>query len=123
MAPGAPAVNPGSDAAPASPLNKFLIGVIVAMSLVAVLLVVFAIYRIAFHAKSQSPAAVELPLPAPDVTLPARSVIQSLQVSGDRLIVQLRTERGDEIDILDLKNGHLVARVVTATPPAPPVPQ
>ena len=35
--------------------------------------------------------------------------IESMQVSGNRLILKVKTARGEEIDIFDTADGHLVS--------------
>jgi len=42
--------------------------------------------------------------------------ILSTEVSGDRLVVRLHGPGGDEIDIIDLKDGHPVAKFRSAVP-------
>jgi hypothetical protein len=44
--------------------------------------------------------------------------IVSLEVSGDRLVLQLKSPVGDEIDVIDTETGRLVAKIKSAAPPA-----
>jgi len=43
--------------------------------------------------------------------LPADAKILSLQTTGNRIVVALRTPQGDEIDIFDAETGKPVARI------------
>src|SRR5215471_6014263 len=45
------------------------------------------------------------------VTLPTGSHIVAIDVQQNRLIVQTRAFGGEEIDIIDTQDGHLVGRV------------
>ena len=45
-----------------------------------------------------------------EFALPAGTQILSTDVSGDRLVMRLRVTGSDEIDIIDLQSGRLVAR-------------
>lgn len=51
-------------------------------------------------------------------TLVAGARLISADVSGDRLVLRLKGSFGDEIDIIDLETGRLVAKVRSAAPPA-----
>jgi len=51
--------------------------------------------------------------------LPAGAVIQSMEVSGNRLILRVKTDTGEEIDIVDTADGRLVAQVKSAPPSIP----
>lgn len=60
-------------------------------------------------------AAVSADLPALSM-LPPDSHILSMQASGDRLALLVRTRAGDEVDIVDLHTGKIVAQVKSAPP-------
>jgi hypothetical protein len=47
-------------------------------------------------------------------TLPPGATVISSDVQSGRLILHLKTARGDEIDIVSLEDGHLVARIAAA---------
>lgn len=49
-------------------------------------------------------------------TLAAGARVISADVSGDRLVLRLKGSFGDEIDIIDLETGRLVAKVRSAPP-------
>jgi hypothetical protein len=46
--------------------------------------------------------------------LPTGARIVEMQSQPNRLILHLRTPAGDEIDIVDVSDGHLVARIKAA---------
>lgn len=52
-------------------------------------------------------------------TLPAGGRIESMQVSANRLILRVKTDTGEEIDILDTADGRLVGQVKAAAPDIP----
>jgi len=58
-------------------------------------------------------AAADLPVVA---MLPPDTRILSMQASGDRLALLVHTGAGDEVDIVDLRSGKLVAQI--KSPPA-----
>ena len=53
----------------------------------------------------------------PEVALPAGARVVSADVSGDRLVLRLKGSFGDEIDIVDIETGRVVARVRAGSPP------
>jgi len=56
--------------------------------------------------------------PASVTALAPGSHILSMQASGDRLALLVRTRAGDEVDIVDLNTGKLVAKI--KSPPVSP---
>jgi len=50
-------------------------------------------------------------------TLAPGARVVSADVSGDRLVLRLKGGFGDEIDIIDMQNGRLIARMRSAAPP------
>lgn len=60
--------------------------------------------------KHRHAAAAEAPVPAA-AALPAGARVTSVETSGDRVVVAVHTPAGDEIDIFDTADGHLVARI------------
>ena len=50
------------------------------------------------------------------LALPAGAQIQEMQVSGSRLILRVKTDRGEEIDIVDTSDGRVVSRISAAPP-------
>lgn len=51
--------------------------------------------------------------------LPAGAVIEAMEVSGNRLILRVKTDTGEEIDIIDTADGRLVGQVKSAPPGIP----
>jgi hypothetical protein len=51
--------------------------------------------------------------------LPPGARILRTETQPGRLIVHVRSPSGDEIDIIDTADGHLVSQVKTAAPPPP----
>ncbi len=45
--------------------------------------------------------------------LPPGARVLSVQTAPNRLVLQLRTEKGEEVDIVSLEDGHLIARIAT----------
>ena len=51
--------------------------------------------------------------------LPAGARIVSSETQPGRLILHVRAAEGDEIDIVSVEDGHLVAQIKSAPPPVP----
>jgi hypothetical protein len=51
--------------------------------------------------------------------LPPGATIVSNEVSGSRLILRVKSDAGEEIDIVDTQDGRLVSRIKAAPPPVP----
>lgn len=60
--------------------------------------------------------AVQTDLPVA-YNLPPGAQIVAVQVAGNRLILQVRSNEGDEADILDLQSGRLIGQVKSAPRP------
>ena len=52
-------------------------------------------------------------------TLDPGSTILSSDVSGSRLILHVKNETGEEVDIVDIADGRLVSRIVSTPPHVP----
>lgn len=85
-----------------------LLGVLIVVGLGA--LVVGLVLRFKGHVPAPRQASVFVP--------PAGARIISVQASGDRLILHLRTPSGEEIDVVSTEDGRPVAHF--AFPPARP---
>ena len=113
--PGGPSVNPAGAPRPVG--QKIMLGVVIFLGLLIVLglgaVVVGMTMKIRGGSSSGSAAA------AASLTLPAGATIEAMEVSGNRLILRLRTPAGEEIAIVDTLDGHVVSRI-TAAPPAIP---
>jgi len=59
------------------------------------------------------------PVASAAFALPAGAQIEAMDVSGNRLILRLKTGTSEEIDIVDTDDGHLVSRLKAAPPDVP----
>ena len=50
-------------------------------------------------------------------TLAPGTRLVSMDVAADRLVLRLRGPAGDEIDIIDIETGRLIAKIRSAAPP------
>jgi hypothetical protein len=50
-------------------------------------------------------------------TLAPGNRLISTDLSGDRLVLRLRGPDGDEIDIIDIESGRLIAKIHSSVPP------
>jgi len=71
------------------------------------------VWKLSGHKSSHAAAAS-----AEVFVLPAGATVVSSGVQPGRLVLHLKVKGADEIDIVDLDDGHLVARIVAAPPPA-----
>lgn len=96
-------------------LHTFAVTAVVVLStliLIAVGLLIYGVLRRPqsdMHSPPQPASRGAAPLA--ELSLPPQATIEQLQVSGDRLVLELRTGNGQEVDIVDLSNGRLVARI------------
>ena len=86
------------------------LGVLVVVALAAVVAGLFI--KMGGHGGSASGAAA-------GYMLPAGATVETMQVSGNRLILRVKTDTGEEIDILDIADGRLVGQVKAAAPDIP----
>lgn len=60
----------------------------------------------------------EAAVPAPaQFTLAPGTRLVSTDIAADRLVLRLRGPAGDEIDIIDIETGRLIAKIRSAAPP------
>ena len=57
--------------------------------------------------------------PEAALVLPADASIETMEVSGNRLVLRVKTGTGEEIDIVDTEDGHVVSRIKSAPPEVP----
>lgn len=86
-----------------------LLGVLIVIALGV--MVVGLSMRLGGHGSSRSDSS---PV---QFTLAAGTRVVSEDVSGDRLVLHLKGNFGDEIDIIDIGTGRLVAKLRSAPPP------
>ena len=85
-----------------------LLGVLIVIALGV--LVVGLSMRLGGHGSSRGDSS-----PA-QFTLAEGARVVSVDVSGDRLVLRLKGSFGDEIDIIDIETGRLIAKLRSATP-------
>ncbi len=78
-----------------------LLGVLIVLALGAI--VVGGVQLFARHHRATDVGAI--------AALPPGARITTIETSGNRLILGLRTGEGDEVDIVDTDTGRLVARI------------
>jgi hypothetical protein len=85
---------------------RFLLAAVILLGVLIVIalgvLVVGLTTRLGGHEKPESAVAAYALVPG--------TVVLSTDVSGDRLVVRLHGPGGDEIDVVDLHSGRLVAK-------------
>ncbi len=86
-----------------------ILGVLIVLAFGA--LIVGAGLKLAGHHRAADAGAI--------AALPPGARITTIETSGNRLILGLRTGEGDEVDIIDTDTGRLVARIKPAPPDVP----
>jgi hypothetical protein len=111
VARGALKVNPSSER---GPLHTFAVSLVVVLSTLIVIGIGLLIYGFLRHSKPVEPTTVSTAQPqgTRSFTLPDQADIKTVRVAQDRLVLKLETGRGQEVDIFDLRDGHLVARIL-----------
>jgi hypothetical protein len=72
---------------------------------IALVLVAFGIFRkVSASGRAAAPSTAVFALP------PGGKIVE-MQSGPNRLILRVRTKQGEEVDIVDTDNGHLVARI------------
>ena len=62
------------------------------------------------HRRSVSPAEKGA------IALPPNARILEMETQADRVVLRIHTPSGDEVDIFDVHDGHLVARIRAEQP-------
>jgi len=92
---------------------RFLLAAVILLGVLIVIalgvLVAGLSMRLGGHRASQNAPA--------QFTLAPGAHVVSADVSGDRLVLRLKGGFGDEIDIIDIETGRLVAKLRSAPPP------
>ena len=95
-------------------LHTFAVSLVVVLSTLIVIGIGLLIYG--FLRRSEpvkpAPASAAGPQAIRTFALPNQAVIKSTGVAQNRLVLTLETGRGEEVDIFDLRDGHLVARIL-----------
>jgi hypothetical protein len=103
--------NPGSEqnsAHKAAKLAVIILSSLIILALIA--LVVGGVMKLSAKGKAPAPEGASSGMV---FALPPGARIVSMDSQTDRLILRVRDDEGEEIDILDTANGHLVGQVKT----------
>lgn len=120
-----PSSPPPPSAAPAGK-NRILLGIVIGLGVLIVLALGALIAGIVLggnddrHAPAPTVAVAandKAPKPA-TIPLPAGYKLIDAQTQPGRLMVHLRNQTQDEIDIFDLTDGRILAKIRTDAPPA-----
>jgi hypothetical protein len=108
-------ITPSAQTVQRSAAYRFLLAAVILLGVLIVIalgvLVVGLTMRLGGHHTHQADST-----PA-QFTLAAGARVISTDVSGDRLVLRLKGSFGDEIDIIDMQTGRLVAKLRSAPPP------
>ncbi len=84
---------------------------VIVLSALIILALVGLVVGMALKFSGHSPGGT--PAGARAFALPPGTRVLSVQTEPTRLVLQLRTDRGDEVDIVSLEDGHLIARIAS----------
>ena len=104
--PGANAPPPSDPALKAAKIAVFILSALIILALIG--LVVGAAMKLA---KPHAPVVAPSQPAGSLFMLPMGARVLEMQTQPGRLILHLRTTDGEEIDILDTADGHLVSRI------------
>ncbi len=117
VARGSAQVNPPAER---GALHTFAVTLVVVLSTLIVIGIGLLIYGFLRHSQPVKPSLAHGASPAAtrNLTLPAQTVIKTVRVAQNRLVLALKTKQGQEVDIFSLRDGRLVARIMApaATP-------
>jgi len=85
--------------------HRALVAVVIGLGALFVIAVVATVVGVTLKLGSHAPSRAEA------LTLPRDARIVAIESQQGRLILHLRGPAGDEIDIVDTADGHLVARI------------
>ena len=84
--------------------HRVLVAVVIGLGVLFVIAVVVSIVvAVTRHAPARAAAEV--------FSLPSGATIVAMESQQNRLILHVRSPAGDEVDIVDTADGHLVARI------------
>lgn len=92
----------------------FLVAAVILLGVLIVIALGVLVVGLSMHLGGRGASRGE-PSPTQFTLAPGARVV-SADVSGDRLVLRLKGSFGDEIDIIDLETGGLVARLRSAPP-------
>ena len=90
---------------------RFARGAVIILSVLIVIALIALLLGFTVHGGGKSGAVVSANSDGSRVTLPSGSHIVSMDVQQNRLILRTRAYGGEEVDIFDTQDGHLVGRV------------
>ena len=95
-------------------LHTFAVTLVVVLSTLIIIGIGLLIYGFLRHSAPMKPALAPVgrPMATRSLTLPAQTRIKTMRVARNRLVLKLDTKQGQEVDIFDLRDGHLVARIL-----------
>jgi len=90
---------------------RFARGAVIILSILIVIALIALLLGFTVRSGGRPSAPVVGDSEATHVTLPSGSHIVSMDVQQNRLILRTRAFEGEEVDIIDTQDGHLVGRV------------
>ena len=103
---------------PKTTAQRILIGVVIGLGVLILLGLGALAIGIAKNLKGGHASSVSSAATA-TLALPAGATIEAMEVSGERLILRVKTPVGEEIDIVDTNDGHVISRIKAAPPDVP----
>jgi hypothetical protein len=88
---------------------------VIILGVLLVIALVLLVVGLAFKMTNRHPAAESGSIPAIYTLAPGARVV-SVDSQPGRLILRVRTQAGDEVDIVDTESGRLVGQVKSAGP-------
>lgn len=108
---------PANEDSGKGPTYRVMLGVVIFLGILIVIAVAVLVAGFIMKMSGSGPRASSGADSA--FALPAGAGIETMEVSGNRLILRVRTDAGEEIDIVDIADGRLVGQVKTAAPDIP----
>lgn len=91
---------------------RFAKGAVIILGVLIVVAIIALVLGFALRAGHRAPPPADAPAAAKtEIALPPGAQILSMDIDHDRLIIRVRTDAGEEIDIVDTGNGRLVGQV------------
>lgn len=102
---------------PQTPVQRLLRAVVIGLGVV--LIVMLGAVAVGIVMKVGGKGTAPSPASSARFAMPEGATIEHMQVSGDRLILRLKTASGEEVDIVDTQTGRLISRIETPPPAVP----
>lgn len=97
-----------------SPAYPFLLAAVILLGVLIVIALGVMVVGLSMRLGGRGARADSAP---PEIAIAAGTRVVSADVSGDRLVLRLKDSFGDEIDIVDIETGRVVARIRAGSPP------